>query len=216
MKKTIAVFDIDGTILTDSSAERILFRYLISAGELNVVNGAHFVKHFLVTFPRHRIMATKGNRFYLKGKSSRRIEELAKECFHKEIISRISDVACREIEKHRACGLEIVLLSGTLDVLLRCFQEYLNADRAHGSTLQISDGRYTGDICGIYPYGSAKAEIVKSHYGHGTYDLSASYAYANHVSDFEFLKLFGHSALVNPTPRLIERARRKGIDIVFF
>ena len=89
-------------------------------------------------------------------------------------------------------------------------------DHVHGSTLRISNGRYTGDICGMYPYGSAKAEIVQTHYSPGLYDLSASYAYANHVSDFEFLELFGHSALVNPTPWLISKARRRGIEVIFF
>lgn len=216
MKKTVAVFDIDGTLLKGSSAERIFIRHLISKGELSVVNRAHLLKHFLATFPYNWTMATKGNKFYLEGKNSNRIEELGKECFHEEIAPKISDVARRKIEEHRTCGLEIVLLSGTLDVLLSCFQEYLNADRVHGSTLRIEDGRYTGEICGIYPYGSAKAEIVRANYSPDSYDLSASYAYANHVSDLEFLELFGHSALVNPTSRLITRAKRKGIDMVFF
>ena len=216
MKKTIAVFDIDGTVLKDNSAERIFVRYLISEGELSVVDGVHLAKHFIVTFPRNWEMATKGNKFYLKGKNSQHVQALAEECFHKEIITKISYVACRTIEEHRACGLEVVLLSGTLDVLLRCFQEYLGADRVHGSTLEVSDGRYTGDICGIHPYGSAKAEIVRACYGFDPYDLSASYAYANHVSDFDFLKLFGHSTLVNPTPRLIMKAKREGVDITFF
>lgn len=216
MNKAIAVFDIDGTILRDSSAERIFVRYLLARGELNIVDVANFVKHLLITFPRNWVMATKGNKFYLKGKSSHRIEKLAEECFRKEIVSKISDVARRKIEEHRRCGQEIVLLSGTLDVLLWCFQEYLEADHTHGSMLRVSNGRYTGDIYGIYPYGRVKAEIVRDYYGRSPYDLSASYAYANHISDFEFLGLFGHSALVNPTPGLIAKAKRKGIDTVLF
>lgn len=216
MKKAIAVFDIDGTVLKDSSSERIFVRYLLVRGELNMFNVINYVKHFLVTFPRNWVLATKGNRFYLKGKSSHRIEKLAEEYFRNEIIPKISDVARRKIEEHRTCGLEIVLLSGTPDVLLRCFQEYLKADRAHGSTLRVSDGRYTGDICGIYPYGRAKAEIVHTYYGSGSYDLSASYAYADCISDFDFLELFGHPALVNSTPRLKAKAKRKGINTVLF
>lgn len=216
MSKAIAVFDIDGTILRHGSAERMFIRYLRTRGELNLAHGVRFMNHFLATFPRNWIMATKGNRFYLKGKSGHRIEKLAEECFRKEIAPRISDVARRRIEEHRACGLEIVLLSGTLDVLLRCFREDLGADRAHGSTLKISDGRYTGDLCGVYPYGRAKAEMVRTYYGDGSYHLSASYAYADHISDFEFLGLFGHPALVNPTPRLMVKAKNKGITPVFF
>ena len=216
MKKAIAAFDIDRTVLTGTSAERIFVRYLLSKGELSAVHGAYFVKHFLVTFPRNWTMASKGNKSYLEGKSRSRIEKLAEECFREEIVPKISGMARRKMEEHRACGLEIVLLSGTLDVLLWGFQEYLGADHAHGSNLEVSGGRYTGDICGIYPYGRAKAEIVRTYYDCDPYDLSASYAYADHVSDFEFLKLFGHPAVVNPTPRLIAKARKVGIDAVFF
>ena len=216
MRKAIAVFDIDGTVLSDTSAERIFVRYLLARGALNVLNGAHFVKHFLTTFPRNGPMATKGNRFYLKGKGCDRMGKLAEECFGKEIVPKISEIARRKIEEHRACGLEIILLSGILDMLLRCFQEYLGAHRAYGSTLSVSDGRYTGDICGIHPYGRAKAEIVQTHYGCGSYDLSASYAYADHLSDLEFLGLFGHPALVNPSPRVIAKAKKEGMDTFLF
>lgn len=214
--KSIAVFDIDGTILKDSSAERIFVRYLISRGELNIANAFHFLGYLLLTFPRNRILALKGNRFYLRGKSVSRIEELAGECFREEISSRISDVARGMIEEHRSKGLEIVLLSGTLDVLLRHFKEHLGADSAHGSSLTVSNGRYTGYISGSYPYGRAKAEIVRSYYDCRSYDLSTSYAYANDTSDFEFLMLFGKPLLANPTTRLIGKAKRKGIDIVYF
>jgi HAD superfamily hydrolase (TIGR01490 family) len=216
VRKAVAVFDIDGTLLSGSSAERIFIQHLMSRGELSLVNAARFLKHLVVTLPRNWAMATKGNRFYLRGKSSRHIEELAGECFRRDIVCRISALACRKIEEHRASGLEIILLSGTLDVLLRLFQEYLEADHAHGSTLEVSGGRYTGAVCGVYPYGRGKAEIVRTEYGGGSYDLSASHAYANHVSDFEFLRLFGHSALVNPSPRLSAIAKARGIGTVSF
>ena len=161
-------------------------------------------------------MATKGNRFYLKGKDSARIEQLAEECFREEIVPRVSDVARGKMEEHRVNRLEIVLLSGTPDVLLRCFQEYLRADHAHGSTLTVVEGRYTGGLSGPYPYGRAKAEIVKAQYGPEAYDLSASYAYADHSSDFEFLRLFGHPTLVNPNPQLAAKAREMGMRTAQF
>ena len=216
MKKAIAVFDIDGTILKGTSAERIFVRFLLTRGELRLTDGINFVRHFLATFPRNWIKATKSNRFYLKGKKCDDVEALAEECFFSEIVSRVSTIARSKIEKHKSDALEIVLLSGTPDFLLRHFQEYLGADHAHGSMLTVSKGRYTGDIDGIYPYGSAKAEIVQTYYGSDRYDLSASYAYANHITDFAFLKLFGYPTLANPTPRLAAKAKEVGIITIFF
>ncbi len=216
MKKTIAAFDIDGTILPDNSAERIFIKYLIGKGELRIADAARYFMHLLARLPLGWIRATKGNKSYLKGKSSIRLAGLAEECFHDGIAPRISDRAREKIEEHRSRGDEIVLLSGTLDLLLERFTEHLGADHSHGSILTTSDGKYTGEIEGIYPYGSAKAEIVQSNYSLDLYDLSASFAYANHLTDLEFLGLFGHPALANPNPRLAAEAKKQGLEIIHF
>ncbi len=216
MKKKIAAFDIDGTILPDGSAERIFIRYLIGKRELCMADAVRYGMRLVVKLPLGWIQATKGNKSYLKGKLASRIGNLADECFNERIIPRISEKARERIEEHRNRGEEIVLLSGTLDLLLERFAANLGADHSHGSKLIVSDGRYTGEIEGIYPYGSAKATIVKNNYGSDSYDLAGSSAYANHPTDLEFLGLFGHQALINPDPRLSEEARRRGIDIAEF
>lgn len=214
MKKAIAVFDIDGTVLKNNSAERIFVRYMLARGELGMLGGIHFVIRFLSNSFVNWVRATKGNKSYLKGKSVRRIDELAEMCFREEIIPRIPDWAIRQIEEHRNEGLEIVLLSGTLDVLLSRLQRFFRADHSHGSALSVKDGCYTGDIHGVFPYGRAKAEIVRASYSSDAYDLSASYAYANHLTDLDFLELFGHSILVNPDSRTLKRVKNCDVGIV--
>lgn len=216
MKKAIAAFDIDGTILAGSTAERLFVRHLIERRELGLIESINYARRFLAMSCRDWLKATKGNKYYLKGKETRRIEDMAGTAFQNAIVPRISEGVLRAIEEHRRSGLEIVLLSGTLDVIIRCFQEHLGVHHAHGSKLAVSDGRYTGDISGIYPYGAAKAEMVRTFYGDDPYDLSLSYAYANHKTDFDFLSLFGHPMIVNPSPRLADRAKRAGIGIIHF
>jgi HAD superfamily hydrolase (TIGR01490 family) len=216
MRKTIAVFDIDGTILPASSAERIFIRYLISKGELSIADAARYAMRFMARLPCGWVRATKGNKIYLRGKSESRIAALAKSCFNEEISPRISERARERIEEHMSRGEEIVLLSGTLDVLLESFTAQLGADHSHGSMLIVEDEIYTGEIEGLYPYGSAKAAIVKKYYGQFLYDLSESFAYANHYTDLEFLELFGHPTIVNPDSRLTVEARKRGIGIVNF
>ena len=216
MKKTIAAFDIDGTILPGNSAERIFIKYLIGKGELRLADGVRYAAYLVKKLSGGWIGATKGNKYYLKGKNTARIGSLAEMCFHEEISPLISERARGKIEEHRARGEEIVLLSGTLDVLLERFSEHLRADHAHGSNLMVSDGRFTGEIEGLYPYGTAKADIVKQYYDSDSYDLSASSAFANHPTDLAFLELFGHKFLANPEPRFAEEARSRGIDILEF
>ena len=216
MRKRLAVFDIDGTILKSTSAEKIFFRFLLSRGELHLAEGINFARRFLATFPRSWVLATKGNRSYLKGKDCDHVGMLADECFRNAIIPRILETAQKMIKKHKSNGFEIVLLSGTPDFLVHRFQEYLGADHAHGSTLEILKGRYTGNHVGLFPYGQAKAEIIKVHYGRDPYDLSVSHAYADHISDFEFLRLFGYPTIVNPSSQLAAKAKEFGIKTMYF
>lgn len=216
MRRAVAVFDIDGTVLRNTSAERIFVRYLLRKGELGLADGVRFAAHVLVDALRGWRVASKGNKHYLKGKRPRRIEKLAADCFERDIAPRVSQAARERIQEHRRDGLQIVLLSGTLDVLLRLFSSYLGADQGHGARLETHGGRYTGNVRAPYPYGRTKAQIVRAHYGDGSYDLSASYAYADRASDLEVLGLFGHPCVVNATGRLAREAKRRGIPTASF
>ncbi len=216
MKKPIAAFDIDGTLLPTASSERLFVRYLVSHGELTLTDAARFVARFLTTWPRDPIRATKANKAYLRGKPASRIQRLAADCFARQIIPAISSIARETVTEHKAAGREIVLVSGTIDVLLDLFEDHLDADHAHGTALEVMGGLYTGNIASPHLYGRAKADLVRAVYDTEKYDLGASYAYGNHETDLAFLELFGHPALVNPDARLAVDAERRGVDVLRF
>ena len=214
MKRTIALFDIDGTLLPGCSAETIFIRWLAARGVLTLADGARWVGRFLRTLPRGTVAAAKANKGYLAGKRPETIRAMAADCYARSITPRIPAAARRLVAGHRESGRRIVFLSGTLDCLIERFRDDLGADEAIGSTLLVQDGRYTGDIGGIHPYGGAKAEIARRRWGDGSFDLAGSWAYGDRRSDLALLALFGHPALVDPGRRLAAAANRRGIGIV--
>ena len=216
MKQAIAVFDIDGTILKGISGERLFLRYLLKKGELHTSDAVNCLIHFFTTFTFDWWLATKGNKNYIKNKNKKHIERLAEKCFKEKIIPRISQNAQKKIDEHREAALKIVLLSGTPDFLLRFFHSHLKADFSHGSNLTVDNDVYTGKINGTFPFGKAKARIIKNNYPAESYDLSASYAYADHYTDFHFLNLFGHPFIVNPDSRLKTGFQKRGISPIMF
>ena len=216
MKKTIAVFDVDRTIIKGTSCERLFVDYLRNKGVIGFSQKFSFAKRFIFTIFRNKIMATKGNKYYLKGLEKQKTDEMAKEFFNVEIIPRISEDAVKKIEEHRKEGMEIVLLSGTLEVLMKLLQKHLNVERVHCSDMEIVEGKYTGDIIGKFPFGSAKADIIRMNYSSDKYDLSASYAYGDHPTDLGFLQVFGHGFIVNPDAKLEQKAKKKGVGVVRF
>ncbi len=215
MAGSIAVFDIDGTIIRGRSAEEIFVRYLVANRELSLPDLIRFIGKAVSAWGRGGLEALKGNKSYLAGKRIYRIADLARDCFRENITPAILPAARNKIEEHRAAGREVVLLSGTVTPLLSCFKEELQADHAHGSELEISEGCFTGRIIGLHPYGRNKSAIVRSNYTE-RFDLSSSYAYADDRSDFEFLRLFGYPFIVNPGPRLAEKAKKEGLDHIIY
>ena len=87
----------------------------------------------------------------------------------------------------------------------------LTFDGALGSTLsEVEDGVYTGRPTGAFLYGPAKAVAIRELAAREGFDLSASYAYSDSVSDTPMLRAVGHPVVVNPDAALAgARARRR-------
>jgi HAD superfamily hydrolase (TIGR01490 family) len=200
--RSCAVFDLDGTII-DNSSERVFLKYLLERGELPFRN----LSQWLLDFIRTRdLRQAKANKVYLKGLDYQHICDLAQICFTERLVDRISPKVFDLIESHRAQGRAIVILSGSLELLVRFFYEHLKADLMVGYALEVVGGAITGRGVGLNPYGENKAKLVQGLAETHNFDLSESYAYGNHHSDAHKLKRVGHPVAVNPDRKLREIA----------
>ncbi len=197
-----AIFDLDGTII-DNSSERAFLKYLLEGGELPFRNLSQWLLNFIRIRDLRQAKADKG---YLKGLDYQHICNLAQTCFTERLVDRISPKVFDLIAWHRAEGRSVVILSGSLEFLIRFFHEYLKADLMVGYTLEIVDGAITGHCVGLNPYGENKARLVQELAEAHNFDLSESYAYGNHHSDAYKLKRVGHPVAVNPDRKLREIA----------
>ena len=200
--RSCAVFDLDGTII-DNSSERVFLKYLLERGELPLRN----LSQWLLDFIRTRdLRQAKANKVYLKGLDYQHICDLAQICFTERLVERISPKVFDLIEFHRTEGRTIVILSGSLELLVRLFYEHLNADLMVGYALEVIEEEITGHGVGLNPYGENKARLVQELAEAHNFDLSESYAYGNHHSDAHKLKQVGHPVAVNPDRKLREIA----------
>ena len=200
--RSCAIFDLDGTII-DNSSERVFLKYLLEGGELPF----HNLSQWLVDFIRIRdLRQAKANKIYLKGLDYQHIHNLARICFTERLLERISPKVFDLIEFHRTEGQAIVILSGSLELLVQFFYEHLNADLMIGYALEVIEEEITGHCVGLNPYGENKAALVQRLAETHNFDLSESYAYGNHHSDAHKLKQVGHPVAVNPDRKLRETA----------
>ncbi len=211
-----AIFDIDNTLIKGHSSERIFIKYLFKKGIINLWDVLRFFGLFLFKLLTFQGIYLKTNKSYLKDKNVCLIREEAGLCFRGCLSSFITPKAREEINRKKAEGYLIVLISGTLGVLIEQFKEGLGADAAVGTRLQVADGFFTGMLEGHHPYGQGKAKILLELASEMGIDLKNSYAYADHYSDVYFLRLVGHPVAVNAHAILKLYARSKGWPVVEF
>ncbi|HKP52534.1 MAG TPA: HAD-IB family hydrolase [Chloroflexia bacterium] len=212
-----AVFDVDRTLIPVTTTERIFIRYLLRKRVLGL--GAVFqTTLFILKNLRHAspFETIRRQRAYLAGQPYEKMIKVARRCFETDIKPRLSHTGLEAIREHKEKGHSIVLLSGSLDFLLAPLREEVGADHLISANMEVVNGKLTGRIVGPFPYGSYKAALIQHFANEHGLDFSQSYAYADHHTDHEVLRLFGNPVVINPKPRMQEIADREGWPVKQF
>lgn len=115
------------------------------------------------------------------------------------------------IDWHREQGHHVVILSASASLLVEPIAEELGIDRVVATEVEVVDGTLTGEIT-RYLKGEQKAEAMRELVDKQGYDLAASYAYSDSLTDVPMLSLVGHPVAVNPERGLKKHAAEHGWD----
>lgn len=199
-----AIFDVDGTLITGPTLERTFYRFLYRTGELGPKEIAAYVKGLFEGVP------LRVNRCHLRGKSESGLRRLARLCFEQEVRPALLPRALDRVRLHRISGHQVVLISGTLDILLEPLAEFLGAVCSRGTRLETANGLLTGRIDGVHPYAEEKVTSLVELKNTCGFDLHESFAYGNHNSDRYVLSAVGHAVATNADRRLRRLALARG------
>lgn len=207
-----AVFDVDRTLVPVTTTERIFIRYLAKRGVLRWQALWRTGLLVLKSLPQRvsPFEAIRRERAYLAGQPYNKMRRMAQDCFDTGIKQRISRAGVEAIKEHKAKGEMVVLLSGSLDFLLEPFKDYVGADHLIAARMEVVNGRLTGRIVGDWPFGSYKAVLIRHFAEEHGLDFTRSYAYADHHTDHEVLRLFGNPVVINARTKMQQIARREG------
>lgn len=207
-----AVFDVDRTLVPVTTTERIFIRYLLRRGVLRWNALVRTTLLVLGSLPARvsPFEAIRRERAYLAGQPYEKMRRMAHDCFETGIKPRISRAGLEAIKEHKAKGELVVLLTGSLDFLMEPFKEYVGADHLIAARMEVVNGKLTGRIVGEWPYGSYKALLIRHFAEEHGLDFTRSYAYADHHTDHEVLRLFGNPVVINARTKMQEIARREG------
>ena len=210
---TAAIFDLDGTLLPGTSAEREFIRFALQTGKQTAPEA---IRAFLSWFIHIPTRGVRSNKTYFGGVEVNLLSETAETFCQQQLTRRIPDQAQRLIAAHRAAGDCLGIVSGAPEILIAPLRDLLDLDFVVGTKLACKQGRLTGDLDG--PRVSGREKVRQADQAALTYefDLRESTAYGNAFDDRFLLAEVARPVVVNPDIRLARLARKKGWPICVF
>ena len=217
--RTAAFFDLDKTIIAKSST--LAFSKPFQAGGLisrrAVLRSAYAQFVYLVGGADHDQME-KMRAFMsqlVAGWDVATVREIVADTLHNIVDPLVYDEAVSLIEQHKLEGRDIVIVSTSGTEVVEPIGAMLGADIVVATRLEVADGKYTGDI-EYYAYAEEKARAIVELAQQRGYDLAASYAYSDSVTDVPMLEAVGHAHVVNPDKDLRRIATARGWPMLVF
>jgi HAD superfamily hydrolase (TIGR01490 family) len=208
----VAVFDMDGTLLSSNVVEAYLGLRLRELGlpakakEMSEV--ARSLPRWLATERRDRSAFLRMVYRRYEGASLAELERIVDEQVRGSMLTRLAPAAVRAIREHRAAGHRLVLVTGAITPLTRpiapLFDEIVAAELAVDAS-----GRCTGLLERPPVVGESRATWLQHRASEAGWDLSVSYAYADSASDLPLLRAVGNPVVIDPDVVLSRVARKE-------
>jgi phosphoserine phosphatase len=203
----LAIFDVDGTLVSGRSTEKRFMAWLLRRGHIGpfqVLSAAWFIVRWFPRFGRH---VFRKNKAYLKGlpltlvadEASRFVDSLPETVWIGQALA--------ELRQHRKNGDIVLLFSGTLQPIAESLSRRFGADGSVGTECRLKQGRFTAAPPLQHPFYDEKADLLPSICE--TYRIAAGdiYAYADSGFDIPLLREVGHPVAVCPDRMLAAWAR---------
>ncbi len=210
---TLAIFDIDGTLVRGST-ERRFWRYLFMRrrqGPRQILAGAWFLVRFL---PRYGSQVAKKNKAYLVGLNTADVAALAADFVAREAVPRLFEPAVERLQQHLRAGDTVALLSGTLEPIARALAKHLGVQHVRATKCAERAGFYLAGAPVEHPFGVQKVGLAVELATQLGADLRLATAYADSAHDLQLLKAVGSPVAVRPDRKLLRAAHAKGWDVI--
>jgi HAD superfamily hydrolase (TIGR01490 family) len=210
---TLAIFDIDGTLVRGST-ERRFWRYLYARRRQRprqLLACAWFLVRFL---PHYGVHVAKKNKAYLVGLTPTDVTALAADFVAREVVPRLYEPAVQRLQQHLRGGDAVVLLSGTLEPIARALAQHLGVQHVCATVCAERDGRYLAQPPVVHPFGVQKVGLAAQLAAQLNKDLRLATAYADSAHDLKLLEAVSSPVAVRPDRWLLRAARANAWDVI--
>lgn len=216
-KKSVAFFDVDGTLLKSTIVHYYIWmRSAVMPFLLKYFWLIGFLPKTIYYLILDSISRTRFNQVFYRnyrGMAVAEVKALSAEMFETSVRPKIFAEAVSQIREHKAQGTAVVLVTGSLDFIVQPIADYLGVDAVLAPQLREENGRFTGELTTVPLIGAEKAKAVRSYADRHEISLEESYAYGDSGSDLPMLECVGHPVAVNPGKKFRQKALESGWEM---
>lgn len=208
---SVAFFDLDRTLLAVNSASGWIRREqrLGFIPWTTAVRGAVWIGMYRMGFANMED-AIRSAVASLTDAEEAVIAERTRAFWHEEIVHAVRPGAIEALDRHRARGDALVLLTSSSPYLSALAITELRMDDYLCNRFEVREGRFTGEVEGDLCYGLGKLTHARRFAGAQGVPLTRCAFYTDSYSDIPVLEAVGEPVAVHPDPRLAREARRRG------
>jgi HAD superfamily hydrolase (TIGR01490 family) len=216
----LALFDLDGTLIPGDS-DHAFGDYVIALGWADPA--AHKARNdaFYADYQAGRLDMAAYTDFATsawRGRPQAQIDAALAGFVHEVIRPMLGEAALALVQRHRAAGDELALVTATNDAVTRPICALLGIPTLIATELERDDaGRITGRVHGTPSFREGKVERVQDWLaarGATLAGASASHFYSDSANDIPLLEAVTHPVATNPSAGLERHARERGWPVL--
>ena len=211
MSRVGAFFDVDRTIVSVNTG-RLFLRDLRRRGEISFFRALRalvwMAKYHLSLIDLQWVATRLAGE--MAGKLEREFADTCRGWVERDVLPLVVPGARGQIEKHRAQGHVLAILSTSPTYVTQPLAEALGIDEVMSTRFEVDHGHFTGRLIGPACVGPGKVHWAEDLGARRQVDLSQSWFYTDSYTDMPMLERVGNRVVVNPDPRLRRMAKRRG------
>lgn len=217
MKKNLAIFDLDNTILNGDS-DYSWIKFLIDIGYVDKQEYEKKNQYFYDKYCEGNLDYDEWAEFALstiKEKKPEDIADLLDKFLSLVIEPMINIYALRLLHNHHHNNDVMLLASATNSVIVNPIAKRLDFKNIVATEVEIIDGVYSGKVKDIPALGEGKLQKVREWMSmNGIHDFKNTTFYSDSINDFPLLLAVKNPVAVNPDNKLREECEKRSWEII--
>lgn len=212
----LALFDLDNTLL-DGDSDHSWGLFLAEIGAVDALEQKQKQNYFYLQYKAGTLDIYEFCEFQFKvyAQNSREQLDLWHAEFMKTVITPMILSGKPElVEKHRAAGDELIIITATNDFITGPIAKHFDVDTLIATRVEIIEGQFTGKLSGTPCFQGGKVIRLNEWLENSSHNLEGSYFYSDSINDLPLLEKVDHPIAVKPDDQLRQHAEKLHWQII--